>query len=264
MIRVTSPDGKPVAYALVTLPKEPSRVTDENGLVPFPSLPNKAMNVEVRRLGYTPFSGPLAASDASILTIAIAPIKSQAGQFDVEAGTGPLTLDGFYKRLLKKQNSTGSGFFFAPEDIDKRNPIDLGVLVRDVSGVRLERAVDGGFVATASGGGCQIPLMVDGQLVRLPGESGGTSRSALPPDEKLKPVNADDPSRAGMETGTSSGFQRKSAGFADSNSVKIDQVAAMPSVFAVEAYPRGTTLPVDLQRGDKSCGLIVIWTGSRK
>lgn len=265
MIRVTSPDGKPVAYALVSLAKETPRVTDENGLVPFPNLPNKAMNVDVRRLGFTSFSGPLEASDASILTVAIAPVKSQAGQFDVEPGAGPLSLEGFYKRLLKQQNSNGSGFFFAPEEIDRRNPSDLGVLIRDLSGVRLERATDGGFVATSSGGGgCQIPLMLDGQIVRVPGESSGALRAPSLPEDKPKAVAADDAARMGMEIGTTSGFQRKAAGFADSNSVKIDQLSAMPTVHAVEAYPRGMSLPAELSRVDKACGLIVIWLGARK
>jgi len=240
MIRVTSPDGKPVAYALVSLPKEPPRVTDENGLVPFPNLPNKPLNIDVRRLGFTPFSGPLEASDASILTVALAPIKAQAGQFDVEQGTGPLSLEGFYKRLLKKQNSNGTGVFFAPEDIDKRNPGDLGVLVRDLTGVRLERATDGGFVATSSGGGgCQIPLMLDGQLVRVPGETGGALKANSLPEEKTKAANAEDKDRMVMDGGTSSGFQRRAAGFGDANSVKIDQGAAKPTGNAGERDPRG-------------------------
>jgi hypothetical protein len=48
------------------------------------------------------------------------------------------------------------------------------------------------------------------------------------------------------------------------HAVIIDHVVDAASVSAIEVYTRGGNMPVGLQVSDQACGVIAIWTGSRK
>jgi hypothetical protein len=46
--------------------------------------------------------------------------------------------------------------------------------------------------------------------------------------------------------------------------LNIDQAINVSDVMAIEVYPRGGNMPVGLQANDTNCGVVAIWTGSRK
>ena len=44
----------------------------------------------------------------------------------------------------------------------------------------------------------------------------------------------------------------------------INQYIDAANVTAIEVYARGATMPASLQAADNSCGVIALWTGSRR
>ena len=264
-LRVITPDSVPVSYAWVAIQGQTPRIADEKGVVNLGTLSPKNYTADVRRLGYAPFSGPLAVGDGQTL-LSLAPLATQIGKVAV-IGTGPMSMEGFYRRWLKRQNGGGPGVFIGPEEIDKKNVTDVAGLLRDQNGLKLERASDGGYVVTGPGNnGCQMAVMVDWQVIksRVEASSGQASRTSLGTALNDKTMYMTKEEKAGMLGTNKPGVERKFGDYADSNSVKIDQVVSIGAVSGVEVYARTAALPAELNLTDNTCGLIVVWTGSRK
>ena len=264
-LRVITPDSVPVPYAWVAIQGQTPRIADEKGVVNLGAISPKSYSVDVRRLGYTPFAGPVAVADGQTV-ISLAPVATQIGKVAI-IGSGPMSMEGFYRRWLKRQNGGGPGVFIGPEEIEKKNVTDVAGLLRDQNGLKLERASDGGYVVTGPGNnGCQMAVMVDGQVIksRVEASSGQASRTSIGSALNDKTMYMTKDQKASMLGTNSSGVERKFGDYADSNSVKIDQVASIGSVSGVEVYARTAALPAELNLSDNTCGLIVIWTGARR
>jgi len=264
-LRVITPDSLPVPYAWVAIQGQTPRIADEKGMVNLGALSAKSYSADVRRLGYTPFAGPLAIGDSQTV-ISIAPLATQIGRIAI-IGAGPMSMEGFYRRWLKRQNGGGPGVFIGPEEIEKKNVTDVAGLLRDQNGLKLERASDGGYVVTGPGNnGCQMAVMVDGQVIksRVEARSGQASRTSIGSPLNDKTTYMTPGEKAAMLGTNKGGVERKSGDYADSNSVKIDQVASIGAVSGVEVYARTAALPAELNLTDNSCGLIVVWTGARR
>lgn len=268
-LRVITSDSVPVAYAWVAIQGQTPRISDEKGVVNLGALSPKSYTAEVRRIGYTPFTGPLAVGEAASV-VAIAPLATPLGQVTV-TGQGQRSLEGFYRRWLKRQNGGGPGSFIGPEEIEKKNTTDAAGLLRDQSGLKLERARDGGYVVVGTGSnGCQMAVMVDGQVVRSAQESsqGTNGRTGIgsPTADITYGMSAkqkDSVARAVANNGMS-GVERKFGDYNSSNSIKVDQLVPIDAIVAVEIYNRTGNLPAELNLTDNTCGLVAIWTGSRK
>jgi hypothetical protein len=266
-LRVITPDNVAVPYAVVTLGTGQPQVADSGGFLALGKLTNTTVPVEIRRIGHTPFTGQVALSDTAAVTyVRLTPIPALADRIAASAGSGPLSIEGFYQRLLARQAGKGNGIYFTPEEIERRNVPDLAQLVRSVSGLRLERASDGGFVAIGSGSAaCQIGLALDGVLIRSPG---ATTRGT-PPPSGASPAPNDSASYMPMKdrnappASSEATTGRRAIVYADSNSTKVDHVVSIGAVMAVEVYPRAAAIPAALSAFDTNCGLIVIWTGIR-
>ena len=264
-LRVITPDSVPVSYAWVAIQGQTPRIADEKGVVNLGTLSPKNYTADVRRLGYAPFSGPLAVGDGQTL-LSLTPLATQIGKVAV-IGTGPMSMEGFYRRWLKRQNGGGPGVFIGPEEIDKKNVTDVAGLLRDQNGLKLERASDGGYVVTGPGNnGCQMAVMVDGQVIksRVEASSGQASRTSIGTALNDKTMYMTKEEKAGMLGTNKPGVERKFGDYADSNSVKIDQVVSIGAVSGVEVYARTAALPAELNLTDNTCGLIVVWTGGRR
>jgi hypothetical protein len=264
-LRVITPDSVPVSYAWVAIQGQTPRIADEKGVVNLGTLSPKNYTADVRRLGYAPFSGPLAVGDGQTL-LSLTPLATQIGKVAV-IGSGPMSMEGFYRRWLARQNGGGSGVFIGPEEIDKRNVTDIAGLLRDQNGLKIEHARDGGYVVAGTGSnGCQMAVMLDGQVIksRVEATSGQSSRTSIGSPLNDKTTYMTPGEKAAMLGTNKSGVERKFGDYADSNSVKIDQVASIGSVSGIEVYARTGALPAELNLTDNPCGLVVIWTGSRK
>ncbi len=58
--------------------------------------------------------------------------------------------------------------------------------------------------------------------------------------------------------------RRDIAPLSDQTAVLIDRVLDANDISAVEVYARGGNIPTSLYAADAACGVIAIWTGSRK
>jgi hypothetical protein len=234
MLEVVSTDSQPVSYAFVQANGGHAQLTDETGRVSMGRGKKQTFDVEVRRIGFTPYFSKIELPDTAItVRIVLTPLAQQLSSMRVTSkkSATSLELNGFYKRWLDMQKGVTSAVFIGPEEIEKRNASRVSMLLSGVNGVTMTRTSNGNTVATTGGGGaCPMAIVVDG-------------RQVCP----MAGCNHTDYSR----------------GLTDMNTVLIDQVLDINSVAGVEVYKRGGNMPSAFHV-DGECGAIALWTGSRK
>jgi hypothetical protein len=97
-------------------------------------------------------------------------------------------------------------------------------------------------VAFGRNGECQMAIVVDG-VRQCP--SRGCNFSVLP-------------DRPGGQGCTSS------RSLNSTTAVMLDRFIEANEVAGIEVYDRGGNMPISLQVSDQACGVIAIWTGSRR
>jgi hypothetical protein len=255
-VRVVGEDGEPVAFANVTLAGERPVITNEKGEVAVGIAARPGLKVDVRRLGYEPWYGPVALSD-TVMTAQVTLHRISRRMFTVKiTDSSHVTssyLRGFYERMLGRQRGIGSGIYLTPEEVDRRNAGFASALLQGINGVSMRRVASGKSVAMNSSGSCEMSVLVDGQRVCPEGGcSDGSSRQPAP--RPLPPLG-----RAMTPQTPSS---RPPTG--DDHVVVIDEVVNASQIAAVEVYPRGASVPPSLPTVDASCGLVAFWTGDRR
>lgn len=234
VLEVVSTDSQPVSYAFVQANGGHAQLTDETGHVSMGRGKKQTFDVEVRRIGFTPYFGKIDLPDTAITVhIVLAPLAQQLSSMRVTSrkSSSSLELNGFYKRWLDMQKGANTAIFIGPEEIEKRNASRVSMLLGGVNGVSTTRTSNGNTVLTTGGGGsCPMAVIVDGRQVC--------------------PI-------AGCT------MVDYSKGLTDKNSVLIDQVLDINSVAGVEVYKRGGNMPSAFHV-DSECGAIALWTGSRK
>ena len=251
ILRVVGDDGRPIVYASVWLGGSASRLTGDSGSLALPDLSGPLVKVSVRRIGYAPWEGSFAASDtATVWTVTMARLATPLPTVEVrEPRSAPLTLalQGFYRRALERQKGALTGTFLTPEAIERRDPTRVTQLLQDVHGVTLRRSRDGQLAAFGLNGTCRMAVVIDGVRTRSPWEAkvSGIGGASIQP----RPGPPGTPSTRELS---------------EDNAVFIDRLVAGMSVAAVEVYPRGGNIPIELQQTDQGCGVIFIWTGARR
>ena len=240
VLKVIGSDSVPVPFAWVSVDGGTSSITDEGGHVTLGAARHKKLTVEVRRIGYEPWLGKLDLPDtAAVLTVVLPRIAQSLSSATITsiAARSRLQRTGFYDRWLQRQKGTLSATFMAPEEIEKRHPTHTSDLLFGLSGVSMTNGPDGAMCARGSGGSCFMAVLLDGNVLRnttnvctlhssLHVGPGGTPKDVVGPD--------------------------------------INQYIDAANVAALEVYARGATMPASLQAADNSCGVIAIWTGSRR
>ena len=243
-LRVVSSDTVPVPYAYVTVEGGGGLITDEKGEVSLGVGKQQTFVLRIQRIGYQPWFGKLDAMDtATVFTVPLVRIAQSLSTVTVTgtAEAKALKLTGFYDRWLMRQKGSLSATFIGPEEIERRHASRASDLLQGVLGVSLMHTDRGGMVAKGIGGTCYMAVLLDGQQ--------------LCPPKGCSPNNA--PSLSAQRS-------RVMGGSIEDVTVNINQYIDQNDIVAIEVYARGGNMPISLQAVDNACGVIAIWTGSRK
>lgn len=281
-LRVVGPGGEPVPFAWVAIKGEPN-IANENGEIVLGSGKHKTYELEVRRIGYQPWTGKLESPDtAAVLTVTLPRISQELAPVTVTGSAAKSVLEtvGFYKRWLQhQQGGLRNATFIGPEMIDKRKPVTtmdmldhvLGVyLVENSKGARAptttgerpsglaqaDRESRGGRGGGANGGSGYGSSSSGGSNMNLP--QGISSQnicymSVLVDGGPICPSIGCHYTHAGDPPGSTS----------DEHIIELDKVLDVKNVAAIEVYPARDGMPPDVLKLYNGCGVILIWTGSR-
>jgi hypothetical protein len=241
VLRVIGSDSVPVPFAWVSVEGGTASITDERGHVSLGATRHKALMVEVRRIGYQPWVGKLELPDtATVLTVTLPRLVQQLAEVAVtgERIKSHLELAGFYDRMLQRQKGALSATFIGPEEIEKRRPSHTSDLLHGLNGVSMMNGQNGAMCARGNGGSCFMAVMIDGNVLQ-----------ATPPN---------------VCRGTSSLHIGGALSTAVPPGPDINMYVDANAIAAIEVYSRGGNMPVSLQPADNACGVIAIWTGSRR
>lgn len=117
VLEVVSTDSQPVSYAFVQANGGHAQLTDETGHVSMGRGKKQTFDVEVRRIGFTPFFGKIELPDTAItVRIVVTPLAQQLSSMRVTSrkSSSSLELNGFYKRWLDMQKGANPQFSSAP------------------------------------------------------------------------------------------------------------------------------------------------------
>jgi len=235
VVRVRDIGGRGVPHALVEIEGGRGRVTDDSGRVLLSAAPD-SLKMAVRRMGYSPFFGKLGRDAATGEFAVLLPPRAQVlGAVRVTVQNNvPLQNTGFYDRVLRTQRGAFNGDFITPEELDAHPVMRVSDLFTGRRFVSVSRAPGGRPMAILLGrAGCRSSVFLDGRMISPSDESGQT-----PTESKTAYV-------------------------------LIDDVVDPHSVAAIEIYASAANAPAELiplvgaaQQG--ACGIVAIWTGSRR
>lgn len=248
-LRVVSADSAPIVYAYITVEGGTGQITDERGEVSLGAGKKQTVTVNVRRIGYQPWFGKLELPDsAAVLTVTLPRLTQQLKEVRVTAvGTSTLSLPmkAFYDRWMMRQKGLLSAVFIGPEELEFRHPDKITNMLSGLNGVSFRRTDHNEPVAFGGNGTCQMAVVVDG-VRQCPG----------------KGCKCDGCGSNGMSIGPRGGAKPDTLN--EMSAVVLDRLVDANNVSAIEVYNRGGNMPVSLQVSDAGCGVIAIWTGSRK
>ncbi len=240
-LKVIGSDNVPVPFAWVSIGGGTASITNDAGSVTLGGARRKTLTVEVRRIGYEPWFGKIDLPDTTAtLTVSLKRLAQQLAGVTVtgERIKSPLELNGFYDRWEQRQKGTLSATFIGPEEIERRHPSHTSDLFYGLNGVSMMQGAGGAMCARGNSGACFMTVMVDGIVLRPSAPTMCTMHSSLNLSKYATP-NTDVGPDINM--------------YIDANAVA-----------AIEVYARGGNMPVSLQPTDNACGVIAIWTGSRR
>ncbi len=160
-----------------------------------------------------------------------------------------LQMVGFYDRWEQRQKGALSATFIGPEEIEKRHPSRVTDMLFALAGVTLVHTPQGGMVAKGTGGTCFMTVMLDGAKLCPPlgchsfASTAQNATQIVPP-----PPSPGEPSHVTL----------------DDIGVDLNRYIQANDVAAIEVYSHGGNMPASLQVTDNACGVIAIWTGSRR
>ncbi len=249
VVRVVDVTARPIPYALVSVGDGTSRVTDAKGEVGFRLEARDSLRITIRRIGFHESSG-FGRRDSSGAYRMV--LQSVAARLDTLAVTAlvdnPLSRAGFYDRLQRSQRGAVTAEFITPEELASRDPGRITDMLRGRRSVKIAATSAGGrarMVVLGRGGTCGMTVLLDGQPMK--GMLEKAVSGSLP--QSINP----------------NGTRSSSDGDA-SSALSLDELVDARAVAAIEIYPSTANAPAELipLTGQGSCGIIAIWTGSRR
>lgn len=235
-IQVTDVRGNAIPFAFVQVNNGASRVADDSGRVVFNLKPADSLNVTARRIGFQPYIGWSKRPEGKDYFLAdLVPMPRALDPVTISGRRDtPLARTGFYDRVERIQKGAYAARMITPEELEFRNPLRLSQVLAGDSYVKVTPN-NGKQVLMGRGIMCAMTVLVDGQRLL------GTYEEAV--------GNPNPPPMSSLAA--------------------IDDVVSAQSIAAIEIYGSIAAVPVELQRVAGSriaqgCGLIAIWTGSRR
>lgn len=236
VVRVTDVQGRVIPFAFVQIENGASRVADDSGRAVFNSKPPASIRLQVRRMGFSPFIGW--AKHDSVTKEFVADLVPLPRALDAVSISGrrdtPLARRGFYDRMERVQNGAYSARMITPEELDLRNPMSITQMLSGDRFVKVTPAGNGKQILLSRNPGCAMTILLDGH------RAVGTLEESI-------------------------GFQPNKPPM--SMLMSVDELVSAHSLAAIEVYGSMASAPVELQRAagnSGGCGLVALWTGSRR
>ncbi|HVH39696.1 MAG TPA: carboxypeptidase-like regulatory domain-containing protein [Gemmatimonadaceae bacterium] len=233
-VRVTDVQGRAIPFAFVQIENGASRVANDSGRVEFNTPAPDSIRLQVRRMGFSPFIGWADKDSVTGEFVAdLIPLPRALDAMTVEGRRDtPLARRGFYDRMERVQRGAYSARMITPEELDARNPMTISQML---SGERFVKVMPQGGkpVLMSRNPGCAMTILLDGHRATGTLEE-GVGFGPKPPVGLL---------------------------------MSVDELVTAHSVAAIEIYGSMASAPVELQRAagnSGGCGLVALWTGSRR
>lgn len=236
VIKVTDVEGRLIPFALVQIENGASRVADDSGRAVFNMKSPDSLRLQVRRMGFSPFIGWARRDSTTKEFLAdLIPLPRALNAVTVEGRRDtPLARRGFYDRMERVSKGAQAARFVTPEELDLRNPLNISSILGGDRYVKVQNYNGRSILMSTRNPNCAMDILLDGQRLS------GTLEEAM----GMRPGKPD------IRTLTS-----------------IDEIININSIAAIEVYGSIAQAPVELQRAAGSsfgCGLVALWTGSRR
>jgi hypothetical protein len=236
--------GKAIPGARARVLGHAFAVSDQNGTILLDSLPGGSQTLEVRALGFVPFTRAvhLAAPASATDTITLSSVRSLLDTVRVRTGrVYAADATGFEAR-----RKSGIGEYITRDEVDRWQPFQLTSLLQARPGVGMEDTKFGDQLIRMRkglGGGCTPTVWVDGNLVVNASGGGGSGSIVAPVPGRGGglPPQVSAPEAAGL--------------------VELNWLVRPSEIEGVEIYRRAVEVPLQFSpAGDGGCGALVIWT----
>lgn len=234
-VRVTDVQGRVIPFAFVQIENGASRVANDSGRAVFNMKTPDSLRLQVRRMGFSPFVGWARPDSASKELIAdLIPLPRALDAVTVQGRRDtPLARRGFYDRMERVQKGAFAARMITPEELDMRNPMSVSQML---SGDRFVKVtpMNGKQVLLSRNPGCAMTILLDGHRAMGTLEEAVGFGPGAPPARSL---------------------------------MSVDELISAHSLAAIEIYGSMASAPVELQRAagnSNGCGLVALWTGSRR
>lgn len=252
--------GRPIPYANVQSGGSTARVASDSGFVTLTVPRADSLKLLARRIGFAPWEGWVRPNDAGDFVVLLRPLPQNLNRVTIYQPDSPLARTGFYDRMERASRGAIVARFWTPEAIDLRNPSRTSALFEGENIVRV-KPMSGKPVLTGRGGTCPMGVLVDGQRVMHMVEEISTREGE---DEIQEIVNRIRRSPQGRTAGPGARMIAEREFLMARMS--IDELVNSLGLVAVEIYSSIAGAPAELQRNAPpyACGLVVVWTGSRR
>ncbi len=241
--------GAPIPFALVQPHNRTARTASDSGVVDFKLLPSDSMRFIVRRLGFESFDGKVTRDASGAFTVRLRPLVQSLRAARIVATTNEiLERRGFYDRMERARRGAYTALFIGPEELDLRNPSRITTVIADAPFAKLKMD-RGRMMVLGRAMNCPVAVLLDGH--RAPGMI----------EEFFTDDGQEEYARLSRQYGRERGIEM----FMKAR-VSIDELVVANSIAAIEMYASLASAPAELQRTaqPESCGLIALWTGSRR
>lgn len=244
-VRVRTPGGQPVPYAVVSVDGAPYRIADDSGALTLVMASRDSLPVLVKRIGFRPFDGwARRGAGGGTYEAVMQPLAAVMDTVRVFARqVTPLSRTGFYDRVDRVKKSAMLGEFISPEELESRNLSKLSDILQGRQYSRIGAFnVNGRRQLIVQGRArCPMNIIVDGQYVKNTMQEANVSEIPLS-------------IRAGRSSSEGAPL------------ITLDEIVDGRSIMGIEIYPSIANAPAELipTASHGGCGLVAIWTGPRR
>ncbi len=252
--------GTPIPFATVQSGGSTPRVATDSGIALLTVPRADSLKLLARRIGFAPWEGWVRPDSAGNYHVLLRPLPQNLNRVSIYERNTPLARTGFYDRMERVSRGAVVARFWTPEAIDVRNPHRTSVLMEGENIVKV-RPMSGKPVLTGRGGTCPMGVLVDGHRANGMVEEISTREGEDEIQEIMRRMSRS-PEGRGMGPGLRQAAEREFL-YARTS---IDDLVNSLGLVAVEIYSTMAGVPAELLRNAPSyaCGLVVVWTGSRR